>query len=120
MQALTRWRLNVPEVHRLLRAQGSMLDDWAETSHESPERAALWTELHRAGDALHDLAYGGASLRVRLRYWIRPFDMLADRRRWRWQPAQPCGLGAFSEEQREAVTEAVARYVRDNPSGPTP
>lgn len=24
-------------------------------------------------------------------YWIRPYDMLADRRRWRWQPAQRCG-----------------------------
>lgn len=26
-------------------------------------------------------------------YWIRPYDMLADRRRWRWQPAQRCGFG---------------------------
>jgi hypothetical protein len=24
-------------------------------------------------------------------YWIRPYDMLADARRWRWQPAQRCG-----------------------------
>jgi hypothetical protein len=23
-------------------------------------------------------------------YWIRPYDMLADRRRWRWQPQQRC------------------------------
>lgn len=23
-------------------------------------------------------------------YWIRPYDMLADRRRWFWQPAQQC------------------------------
>lgn len=24
-------------------------------------------------------------------YWARPYDMLADRRRWAWQPAQRCG-----------------------------
>lgn len=28
----------------------------------------------------------------RVVYWVRPFDMLADRRRWRWQPAQGCGF----------------------------
>lgn len=27
----------------------------------------------------------------RVGYWIRPYDMLADRRRWRWQSAQRCG-----------------------------
>ena len=26
-----------------------------------------------------------------LGYWVRPYDMLADRRRWRWQPRQRCG-----------------------------
>ena len=25
-------------------------------------------------------------------YWIRPFDTLADRRRWRWQARQRCGF----------------------------
>ena len=25
-------------------------------------------------------------------YWIRPYDMLADRRRWRWEPRQRCGF----------------------------
>lgn len=24
-------------------------------------------------------------------YWVRPYDMLADRRRWFWQPRTPCG-----------------------------
>ena len=23
-------------------------------------------------------------------YWIRPYDSPADRRRWRWQPREPC------------------------------
>lgn len=27
----------------------------------------------------------------RIGYVIRPYDMLADRRRWCWQPRQPCG-----------------------------
>lgn len=24
-------------------------------------------------------------------YWLRPYDMLADARRWRWRPRQRCG-----------------------------
>ena len=28
---------------------------------------------------------------IRIGYWIRPYDMLADRRRWRWQPRKRCG-----------------------------
>jgi hypothetical protein len=26
-----------------------------------------------------------------LSYTVRPYDMLADRRRWFWQPRTPCG-----------------------------
>lgn len=26
----------------------------------------------------------------RLGYMVRPYDMLADKRRWFWQPRQPC------------------------------
>lgn len=26
----------------------------------------------------------------RVGYWIRPYDILADRRRWWWEPAQRC------------------------------
>lgn len=29
-------------------------------------------------------------LALRVGYAIRPYDMLADRRRWRWQPATRC------------------------------
>jgi len=25
-------------------------------------------------------------------YWVRPYDQLADRRRWRWQARHWCGL----------------------------
>lgn len=31
-------------------------------------------------------------LLVALGYWMRPYDMLADRRRWRWQRPAACGL----------------------------
>lgn len=27
----------------------------------------------------------------RVGYWVRPYDLLADRRRWFWQPRQRCG-----------------------------
>lgn len=27
----------------------------------------------------------------RVGYVVRPYDMLADRRRWWWQPRTPCG-----------------------------
>lgn len=26
----------------------------------------------------------------RVGYWVRPYDMLADRRRWFWQPQERC------------------------------
>lgn len=29
---------------------------------------------------------------VAFRYWVRPYDMLADRRRWFWQRRQRCGF----------------------------
>ena len=28
----------------------------------------------------------------RVGYWFRPYDMLLDARRWRWQPRQRCGF----------------------------
>jgi hypothetical protein len=29
---------------------------------------------------------------VRAWYWVRPYDMLADRRRWFWQRPTRCGF----------------------------
>lgn len=29
---------------------------------------------------------------TRISYWVRPYDMLADRRRWFWEPRTPCGF----------------------------
>jgi hypothetical protein len=84
----TRKRLDVREVHDLLHAQARMLENWAETRPDSPERRELWRSLHRAGDELAYLVYGGPTLRTRFSYWLRPFDDKADRRRWRWQESQ--------------------------------
>lgn len=30
----------------------------------------------------------------RVGYWVRPYDMLADARRWRWRPRQRCGFAS--------------------------
>ena len=35
-------------------------------------------------------------------YWIRPYDMLADRRRWFWQPAARCGFCMCTEDCEDA------------------
>lgn len=63
---LTRRRLDVPEVHRLLGALDTMLDDWAETADGSPERRNLWRRVHRAADELAERAYGPAPITTRL------------------------------------------------------
>lgn len=84
-----RRRLNVPEVHRLLAAQAQMLNDWSECTAGGPERARMWLELHRAGDALSDLAYGGPTAWTCLSYWLRPYWHGTDSRVWRWQ-RKPC------------------------------
>lgn len=45
-------------------------------------------------------------------YWLRPFDMLADKRRWRWQERAACGLPAMTDEAaarlRAVLVEAIA------------
>lgn len=39
---------------------------------------------------LHGLWIETRRLAVLAGYWMRPYDMLADRRRWRWQPRTRC------------------------------
>ena len=41
-------------------------------------------------------------------YWIRPYDMLADARRWRWQPRAKCGRQAFAEMPEELRLALIA------------
>lgn len=83
-------------------------------------------EVHSVVDAIDDLrgtdsfAGAGPSLRTRLSYWLRPFDDLGDRRRWRWQPRTPCGAppGLAAE-----LTEAAERALDARPEpapGPSP
>lgn len=45
-------------------------------------------------------------------YRIRPYDMLADRRRWFWQPRQRCGLPPADVD---AIVEAIRRHQAENP-----
>jgi len=47
---------------------------------------------------------------TRVGYWVRPYDMLLDARRWFWQPRQRCGWPAGMP--REAVAEVVAAVRR--------
>lgn len=44
-------------------------------------------------------------------YILRPYDMVADRRRWRWQRAAPCGRAvwaALPPADRAEIERAVA------------
>jgi hypothetical protein len=56
-------------------------------------------------------AYLGWAL-VRVGYWLRPYDMLADRRRWFWQPAMRCGLppSIAAAVQRAVVERMVCHH----------
>lgn len=50
-------------------------------------------------------------------YWIRPYDMLADRRRWRWQPRQRCGGVIYLPEE---TTRLMVQGYYDVPADPDP
>jgi hypothetical protein len=39
-------------------------------------------------------------LTVYVGYWIRPYDMLADQRRWFWQRRTPCGGVIFIDSSK--------------------
>lgn len=66
------------------------------------------------------LPHTRARARAEVRYWravlvcwgyhIRPFDMLADRRHWRWQKPSPCGRqkwAALTSAERAAIAAAL-------------
>lgn len=46
-------------------------------------------------------------------YWVRPYDMLADARRWRWQPRTPCGRYVLTDAEREQLAEWWSRVLPD-------
>lgn len=53
---------------------------------------------------------------TRLGYWLRPFDMIADRRRWRWQGRTRCGRQVWADappEAKAAVLDAIERFRGD-------
>lgn len=45
-------------------------------------------------------------------YVLRPYDQLADRRRWRWQRAQRCGLPPMPPAMRDELRRAAERLAR--------
>lgn len=45
-------------------------------------------------------------------YWIRPYDLQADRRRWRWQPRQRCGTQVWAELLDAAKADLAAAVLR--------
>jgi hypothetical protein len=49
---------------------------------------------------------------VTVGYWLRPYDMLADARRWFWQPRHRCGFPAGTPR---AVVEDVVAAARRRP-----
>jgi hypothetical protein len=100
MSALTRLRLDVPEVHRLLGAIDRLVDGWAETEPGTPERRDLWLGMTRAADALTEATYGGPRVGTRLSYWARPYDPRLDARVWRWQRPGPCRVLDLRGEHR--------------------
>lgn len=46
-----------------------------------------------------------------LGYWVRPYDDLADARRWRWQPRTPCARYVLTDAEREQLAEWRGRVL---------
>lgn len=71
-----------------------------------PPGVRAWWRWHLAGLL---------GLPARIGYWARPYDMLADRRRWRWQPPTPCGRQRLVElppAERASLVAAVREMLR--------
>lgn len=71
-------------------------------------REAVWLALWAARLARVEARWAA----TRLGYVVRPYDPLADARRWWWRRAQPCGWLALTEEQREAFAADVDERMR--------
>lgn len=53
-----------------------------------------------------------ANLAAQIGYAVRPYDQLADTRRWRWQPAAQFGLRGLDPAGRERLLAAVRDDVQ--------
>jgi len=63
----------------------------------------------------YDIRWIIASIRhwiISAGYAIRPYDMLADRRRWFWQPRQPCGREIYKRIAQIPDQELQAEIQR--------
>jgi hypothetical protein len=52
----------------------------------------------------------------RVGYWIRPYDMLADRRRWRWQARTKCGGVLIMEDLPRHRADTTVTRARRHPA----
>lgn len=49
----------------------------------------------------------------RLSYRLRPYDMLADGRRWAWQKRQRCGLPPMTPDAYAALIRAIEANIKN-------
>lgn len=55
-----------------------------------------------------ELSYWRAVL-IEWGYVVRPYDMIADRRRWRWQHSEPCGYGKPMPDEFQPYLDAAMK-----------
>jgi hypothetical protein len=65
----------------------------------------LWTLAH--------VAWGRTVYAIEtLGYWIRPYDMIADARRWCWQPRAKCGARVWADMPDDVKAQLAAAARR--------
>lgn len=107
---LRTWRIGFPDPLTDPREYGGTLPDGREWYHgpwepvwvsepQSVASRAGWTVWANVSWALKHVGY-----------WVRPYDMLADRRRWFWQSRARCGFPAGTP--RSVVEDVIAAVHR--------
>jgi hypothetical protein len=56
----------------------------------------------------------------RLGYLLRPYDMVADKRRWFWQPRARCGWSSLDRATRARIAAQIAWDDYRDGRGPRP
>jgi hypothetical protein len=73
----------------------------------------LWTLAH--------VAWGRTVYAIEtLGYWIRPYDMIADARRWCWQPRAKCGARVWADMPDDVKAQLAAAVLRRQSANPKP
>lgn len=76
-------------------------------------RAEVRSIVHAIDDlrGTDSFAGTGPSLWTRLSYWLRPYDAIADRRRWRWQRSSGCFHLVLPDEEPVVREPQIAHLV---------